>query len=520
MAEPSESLSRTTFQVRDDLARRHISKSGNAATPVTPPTRYISSTYSTPGSTFGQEQDAVILELNSRYIKAGIEGESYPQCRYNLIPLAAKRVDDYRQHLPSYVHPKEDLERWGDGYEFWKNDVKNMDLGLLSDNLERAVREINNKHLLVDAGTARLVLVVPSLLPHPVLATVLQTIFERWAYPSITLLPTPATALVAAGLRSGILVDIGWEETVVTTTYEYREVKSHRTTRAMKMVSKNVAAWMKKSLQATDRFDLEFIEEILRRIGEYICTDDTSEDRDQDSPPNDNTVIDWPTDNFSRPIAFSKHSLQTQMVDSLLGKDSEIYPDDEELPLQQVIYNALLAVSPDIRAICISRIVFTGNGSENKALVSKILKSFTKLLEGRGWTGIQGKKLRAKRAGLSELAQARAEPADAKHDDMLLSETALAEERHLREKAKHFPPVVHGAVRQVESLGSWSGASLITALKVKSFVEVQRDRFLAQGLGGAARELDVSVVPQQGRGVLPSRTKPGERTSWTLSGWG
>lgn len=394
-----------------------------------------------------------------------------------------------------------------------------MNLGLLSDNLERAIREINNKHLLVDAGTARMVLVVPSLLPHPVLAMVLQTIFERWAYPSITLLPVPATTLIAAGLRSGVVVDIDWEETVVTVVYEYREVKSYRTTRAMKLVTKNVAAWVKKSLQIEDRFDLEFIEEVLRRMGEYVCLGDYSEEQDQESLPDDDVMIDWPTDKFSRPLLLSRREMRAQIVESLLGNDGEVYPDDEELPLQRVIHRALLGVPSDIRGICISRMVFTGDGSENKALVSLVLKSFIKLLETRGWTSVQGRKLKAKRAALAELAQGRA-PADAKHDDSVLSEALLAEERHLREKAKHAQLVMHGTVRQIESLGPWSGASLMTALKVKSLVEVQRDRFLTQGLGGAVRELDVSVVPQQGRGPLTSRSKAGERTSWTLSGWG
>lgn len=517
MADTHEDSSWLAASGRDEITRRTIVKSENATTPVTPPTRYISSTYSTPGSTFGQEQDAVILELNSRYIRAGIEGESHSQCRYNLTPLTSKRVDDYRQHLPNYTRPKEDLEKWGDGYEFWRNDVKDMSLGLLSDNLERAIREINNKHLLVDAGTARLVLVVPSLLPHPVLATILQTVFERWAYPSVTLLPIPATTLIAAGLRSGIVVDIDWEETVVTVIYEYREVRSCRTTRAMKMVTKNTAAWMKKSLQAQDRFDLELVEEVLKRMGEYACTVDDIENPEEDPTPDD-IVIEWPTNTFSRPVVLSKHGMQAQIIGTLLGNDGEAYPDDEELPLQQTIYNALLAVPPDIRGVCISRMVFNGDGTENKALTSFVLKSFEKLLKQRGWTSVQGGKLKVNRAGLSELAQDRV-PASARHDDSVLS-PGLAEERHLREKAKHSQPAVHGIVRQVESLGPWVGASLIAALKVKSFVEVQRDRFLAQGLGGAVRELDVSVVPQQGRGPLASRTKAGERTSWTLSGWG
>lgn len=520
MAESFDIAVRSSATARDDVIRRNIPKPENAATPVTPPTRYISSTYSTPGSTFGQEQDAIIIELNPRYLKAGIEGESHPQCRYDFTPSAGKRLGDYRQYLPNYVRPRETLETWGDGYELWRNDTRGLDLGLLKDRLERAVREVYNKHILVDTGSARLILVLPSLLPHPVLATVLQTMFERWPYPSITLLSPPATALIAAGLRSGLVVDIGWEETVVTAVYEYREIKSHRTTRASKSITKRVASWIKKSLGPVDRFDLEMIEEVLTRAGEYACAENLGQGGESMLQENSDIIIQWPTDKFARPISFSKADMRKEILDALLGTADDTHPDDEELPLPRVIYNALLGLTPDVRGICISRIVFAGDGSQNKNLVSAILTAFTKLLDSRGWTSVEGRKLRAKRNGLSELAQVRALPADAKHADIVLSEAAFAEERYLREKVKHNQAIVHGVVRQVDTLGPWAGASLVTLLKVKSFVEIQRDRFLAHGLGGASRELDISVVQPQGRGAPTARPKAGERTSWTLSGWG
>ena len=110
----------------------------------------------------------MILELSPRYIKAGLEGESHPIARYDFRPSETRRVGDYRQFLPGHARTNEALdERWGRGYELWRNDVKDLDLGLLSDKLERAVREIYNKYLLQDAGNSRLILVVPSLIAHP-----------------------------------------------------------------------------------------------------------------------------------------------------------------------------------------------------------------------------------------------------------------------------------------------------------------------------------------------------------------
>ncbi|KAK5095187.1 hypothetical protein LTR70_003655 [Exophiala xenobiotica] len=518
MADTPRSQTKLSTSVgKDSISRRGLSTSENAATPVTPPARYISSSFSTPGSTYGKEEDAVIIELSQRCLKAGIEGESHPQCRYDFKPTNAKRLGDYRQWLPSYTKPRESLDGWGEGYALWENDLKDFDLGLLGDKLERAVQEVYNKHLLVDAGNARLVLVVPSLLPHPVLCTILQTLFERWAYASITLLPTPATVVVSAGLRSGLVVDIGWEETVVTVVYEYREVRSQRSTRAMKLLTKNFAAWAKTMLSPDHRFDLETVESFLKRVGMRVLRDVNEGTTTQ---ADGQLQVEWPTATFTQPVVFSKREIGENITQTLLGEESETPPDDEETPLHQLIYNALLLLPADTRGICIARILFSGEGLENTGLLAVILKAFSDLLERRGWTEVQGQKLRKKREGLSELAQLRTQPADARHDNIILSDKTIPEERYLREKAKHVQPTAQGTVRQVDSLGSWAGASLLTTLKVKSFVEIQRDRFLSNGLTGASRDFDTSVVPQQQGSTLGMRPKAGERTSWTLSGWG
>lgn len=518
MAEPLKSPTKElSGLVRDEISRRGLSKSETATTPITPPARYISSNFSTPGSTFGKEEDAIIIELTPRHLKAGIEGESYPQCRYDFKSANAKRLGDYRQWMPGYIPPKEHLDTWGQDHELWRNDLRDVSLGLLSDQLERAVREVYNKNLLVDAGVARLVLVVPSLLPHPVLATVLQTLFERWTFPSISLLPTPATALVAAGLRSGLVVDIGWEETVVTAVYEYREVRVGRTTRAVKMLTKNFASWAQESLVPEHRFDLETVEGFLKRIGLQLAL---LEENTHGEADEDEITVDWPTDTFTRSVKFSTKEVQANVQNTILGKSGEVHQDDEEFPVPRVMYNTLLKLPTDARGVCLSRIVFVGEGSDSYGLKTMVLRDFSRLLDSRGWTEVQGEKVKRKREGLLELAQGRAQPADVKHDDLLWSEKAVTEERYLREKAKQSQTVIHGIVRQVETLGPWVGASLLTTLKTKSFVEIQRDKFLSHGLAGASKDFDGSVVPQTRVSTIGMRPKAGERTSWTLSGWG
>ena len=511
-----------TKSIATDISRRGLSRSENATTPITPPARYISSNFSTPGSTYGREEDAVILELSPRYIHAGIEGESHAQCRYEFVPSATRRVGDFRQHLPNHVRPAEPLswETWGRGYELWRNNVKGLDLGLVGDKLERAVREIYNKHLLVDAGTAKLVLVVPSLVPHPFLDTLLMTLFQRWTFPSITLLPTTATALISAGLRSGMVVDIGWEETVITAIYEYREVKSYRSTRGVKMLTYNLAEWLKNVLPEQCRLDLETVERFWMRFAPHVQgktaaadAGDKAVQADESDRENDNFEYDWPTRSFTETVKFSKTQLYNLWLAVFLAprREHEL-DDDEELPLNVVLYNSLLHLPADIRGLCLSRLVFIGDGSNQTPFPEIIVKSVGEIVDLQGWTEY-GKRCSANRT------DARDRVPDVKHDDVIFSEKDITEERYLRGKHKTNSPAVHNVIRQVDTLGSWTGASLLSTLKIKSFVEVQRDKFLSHGIAGATREYEQSMVSQTRTSSLAMKPT-GDRISWTMAGFG
>ena len=278
----------------------------------------------------------MIFQLSPRQLSAGFEGESGPQCTIAFGPDNSRRVGDYRTWLPDYRRPDTKLEDEVTASELWRNDLGDVDLGLLEDKLERAVREVYNKHLLTDAGTARLVLVLPSLVPLPVVSSILTTLFERWKYPTITLLPAPTMCAVAAGVRSALVVDVGWEETVVTPISEYREVATHRTTRGMKML----VLKMREKLQAlakehstTDgpslRCDFEFVEDFIARlalcemeVGHRITTaadgigalsiEDTANSSASDF------LIEWPSQSASHTVRIPRAEISRVVHDCFL----------------------------------------------------------------------------------------------------------------------------------------------------------------------------------------------------------
>jgi len=502
------------------------------------PSRYISSAQSSPGSSFFRtEEDPVIIELDPRGLRAGFQGESGPQCSISFTPQNSRRVGDYRTYLPDYKRRKEDIRSRSKDYELWRSDLKDVDLGLLEDKLERGVREAYSKHLLVDPGVARLILVLPSLVPHPVLSTILTLLFERWKYSSITLFPAPAMAIAAAGLRSGLIVDLGWEETVITAIYEYREVHVRRSTRGMRAFTWEMGALLDMVRKEQDEsfrdsllLDFNFVEEFIERAGashallsspeEDLASDTETlklEDEKGRSTPTGHSaeiMIDWPTDTSSRPVAIPRAKIQRVCLEALVGLKDEDHPDDHEQSVSQLLYRTLLSLSPDVRGICLSRVIFAGRGSTVADLPRTVLDTTTSIIQQYGWTGVRGQHIKSKRSGLAELAQGRAVHVDARHGMTRPGIDDFIEERLHKQTAKDAPPADAPVLRQVESLGAWAGASLIASLKARSSVEIEREKFLLHGLAGAHRDAEGAAVSQRTTSV-----KSGERTSWTLAGW-
>ena len=441
------------------------------------------------------------------------------------------------------------MAHWTSAYELWRMDLRDVDLGLIEDKIERVFRDTYNKYLLADAGTSRLVLVVPSVIPHPLLSSVLSTLFSRWRFPSITLLPTATMSATAAGVRSALVVDLGWAETTATGVYEYREVATRRSTRAMKALLQEMGKFLTRLASEESRgttsedeisVNFEYCEEVVSRLAwckHQQSTTGSNESTDQyssllqkkvsiPSPSKLNpTYIDVPFSNFAEPVE-----------NVLFGEGiSEHDLDDEEKPIPLLIYNTLLSLPPDARGVCMSRIIFVGGGSRIPGVRRRILQEVDSMIKEYGWSPVRGKIIERQRQRLENLTLSQQRnlsgenPTDP-HASQTHQHTDQAEEKHEGEaidfveqklrranKDKSHPPQVRGIVREVESLGPWAGASLATSLKVRGMVEIDREKFLQHGIAGASRDLDShGHVPDRRSGLRSG----GDRSSWTLGAWG
>lgn len=533
-------------------------------TPRTPPLgRSVSSLFGSPGGSFRTDDDYVVVELGARYIRAGFPGESTPRCTLPCDPENARRVGDYRQWDPEYTQkrrPPKKGQDWGQEHELYRMDLSQVDLGVVEDKFERMMRDVYNKYFVLDTKPRRILLALPPKMPHPLMSTVLDVLFGTFLAPSITLMSTPILSAVAAGMRSALVVDIGWAETLVTAVCEYREVHERRTVRAGKLLSEAMAQVL--NLAQTEHLDapsspVSFpeAEEILTRVA-WCKSKPRSNRRTLYFPARTSPILEEFEDAVETPeptitVPLPKSSPPTALTipfatlakpaeTTLFATDTPLSDfDDHDLPLHHLIYRTLLALPIDVRRICMSRIIITGGVSAMPGLKSRILAELDALVQSRGWDPVRNygtasarheALLRAKLEAL-ELRKQEGEdkvsesldpdnplPAGLRPHDAWDKDAAIE-----RDQKKSGPPpesLVGGVIRGVETLGAWAGASLVAQQRIRGIVEIDRERYLQHGLMGASREKEVSVVAQrQSMGPNVVGRGAGERASWTLGVW-
>ncbi|KUI58033.1 Actin-related protein 10 [Cytospora mali] len=537
----------------------------------------IPSTFNSP-SALRAEDEILIIEFGARKLRVGFAGDAVPKGVVVFSPTQARRVGDFRAWDVGYVDDWRRNERdgWGWEYELWRSDVRGLDLGFVGDRMERGLRDAFNKYLLIDSRPRRMVAVLPSGVPVPLLATTLDTLFNRLHAPSVSLLSSPVACTVSAGVRSALVVDMGWGETVVTGVYEYREVHSSRSVRAGKLLVENTHKLLASALGKPQDEDpekevkhilsFEECEEIVNRLVWCKPAKTSKPDKPQEEglptvTEQDESETAAPTAptpssssrsttirlrSTSRPTKLKITYDQLSVPSETTFFDSERAPcdfDDNELPLPLLIYRNLLNLPMDVRALCMSRIIFTGGCSSVLGLRGRILDEVNQLIQTQGWDPVHGKavgayksnpKLRrgsrqASNDGPTGVDDGTGGEQNTGHEEDGVWVDAPKQEREADpdpieeqlKKGQDDKPNVQGQLRAIETLGAWSGASLLNLVKVPALATVERDVWREQGVNGASRpsEVDLKVAQRQSMGA-GGLMRSSAGANWTLGVWG
>ncbi|KAK1980299.1 hypothetical protein LZ30DRAFT_723767 [Colletotrichum cereale] len=553
---------------------------GGPASPHTP-SRTISSTFGSPSS-LRAEDDNIVIELGSRFIKLGFAGEPLPKAVLSLGPEQLRRVGDFRTWDPEH---RDDWRRrptgktWGVEHELWQFDVRTVDLGLVEDKIDRAIREALNKFLLIDSRPRRTSLVLSSSTPVPLLSTTLDVLFHRFQAPTVSLMSSAVMSTVGAGTRSALVVDLGWAETTVTSVYEYREVRTSRTIRGGKMLVNETHNLFQDALSTTPAhaqrtcrerdqgqhsLSFEECEEIACRLvwcrqlaqgqlpglvkreqqtrGDVLPTVEEQDESAPSSPVareeskrNVEVLLQSiePPESLTLPLEQLSEPCENTYFAPQYSRSSF---DDDELPIHHLLYQHLVQLPIDARAVCMSRIIFSGGCSRVIGLRRRIFDELSKLVHERGWDPVQGrapqqyksntllKRAASRQAydGQTEVKLAAKGTEERKvADDEAPPYAADVIEESLRKRESHHAKV-EGVLRPLGSLGPWGGASLACQLKVAAMGNVDRDTWLQQGANGASRPSEVDVKSQQRQSMGPGGLMRGAlgQAAWTLGAWG
>lgn len=399
-----------------------------------------------------------------------------------------------------------------------------------------------------------MLLVLPPEFPLPLLSTTLDTLFSSFQPPTISLSSVPVLSTIAAGLRSSLVVDIGWAETTCTAVYEYREVQCRRTVRASKRLGREMLRTLAKHIRAQsgqgDKSDRKIIsfeetEEVMVRMA--WCqpppssqeSDDISEAMEElglDEGKETSILLRSTEPPMHLKIPFSE--LAEPCENALFAKNIKTHDlDDEELPLHLLIYRSLLHLPVDVRSTVMSRIIFTGGSSNIPGLKSRLMAEVQALIDERGWDPVSGKAAdeargREKRRLLKKVAETPPSPTESEmggyHDTTItkipaseLPQVADPIESHIkREKNKAKDTAgeeISGVLRAVDSMGAWAGGSLVGHLRLPSVSTVEREQWWQHGLGGARARGEVAKADN--RKSVRGGLEKGESSGWTLGAW-
>lgn len=599
---PSGLPHRTISNIRSG-AGQNYSATGHAgqASPHTP-SRGASSSFGSPSS-LRADEDMVVIELGTRFIRVGFAGDAAPKAALSSGPDQQRRAGDFKAWM---VQPENDGSKWwpsgrdwARSHELWTPDLRAADLRLVGDKIERLLQEAFTKsvtsdihsspdsrsslsadnphrYLLIDTRPRRVSLVLPPAIPLPLLSTVLDTLFDRFQAPTVTLTSSAVMAAIGAGVRTAVVVNLGWAETVVSSVCEYREVRHTTSVRGAKLLvqevhdmlikERSLALRLEEAPAESRSFGLSFeeCEELAWRATWCRQADGVPALAGHEGLPTVQEQDEMPADPHreSEPVAAPSPTsltltsclpeVELEVAFDRLSDPCEntfIAPqydrssfDDEELPIPQLMFQHLLALPIDVRALCMSRIIFTGGCSNIPGLRQRLFDEVSMLVHNRGWDAVQGKNAekvknnaRLKNRGTGGVgggpvvAEGPSKPAAGDsgsvwHD----AANATAEEdpvEKLLQPNNPAPEVVRGRMRAIESLGSWAGASLAAQLKTVAVASIDRELWMQQGLNGASRTSEVDVKAQQRQslgptGALVRGASTGTSTNWTLGAWG
>ncbi|KAF5575266.1 seryl-tRNA synthetase [Fusarium pseudoanthophilum] len=500
-------------------------------TPHTPNRSSVISSYGSP-STIRADDEFIVVELGSRHIRVGFAGDTSPRVVLQCSPEDQRRAGDFR----GWQQPKRSPGlQWSKEYEFWRYDLRDIQLGLYQDKLERVLHDAFSKFVYLKYHKGQLL-------------TCIQILAHRFQ-----------TTKTWAGLRL-------WSTSTTADSHFGYTVQQISVANYLSHVNTIYVGHLRRTIEplipgehdvAKQRaLGFEECEDIMCRLMWCKPSEFRSSQRqstqletvdEQEEIEAESAQAGVPTGVAQIPINTSRRPVTVELPFEKLAEvcdDTFFDPsadratfDDDELPLHLLLYRHLLQLPLDVRAVCMSRIMFTGGCSSILGIKQRIIDDLTAIVNKRGWEPVFGKVVDKHRnsARIHQQSSTTSPTEGSPSSSPGEAEQRKSPKNAADSKPEHDPieakvvrqratvPQFKGQIRVIHTLGPWVGGSLLCQLKIPAMAIIDRESWLLQGVNGASRPSEVDFKAQHRQSVQAggyARGGGGHHGNWTLGVWG
>lgn len=305
-----------------------------------------------------QQYYPIILQLGSRFIRAGFAGDAVPivRRRTNLYDLEGVHISPLgTSHAHFEDFGDEPNESKNDGSQvLWNYDLVGASLDKIEQVLERIIYDIYLTDLLIDPKNCKVLVIEPPFFPVPLKNLISKVLLFHMHAQSVRFFPEPVMTTISSGSHSALVIDMGWNQTTITPVFDLRQLYKYArsTTRAGRWLHEEV----RKSLKENGcPYGFEFVER-------FIC---------------EAMYAGIASGSDENMYTFEGHDIpmevRYELIENVFFPSSTSNEDDNAQSIAELVSQCLHELGIDLRAALKGQIIITGGISHIPGIKSRLL---------------------------------------------------------------------------------------------------------------------------------------------------
>lgn len=325
---------------------------------------------------YTSDKNVIVFDFGTAYTKCGVAGEMSPRC---IIPSQLK--DDKTGKIRKLWEYKTEVE--------------------LFENLKDFLFNLYFRHLLINPKDRRMVVCESLLCPASFRETLARVLFKHFEVGSVMFTPCQLTAMLTLGTNTGLVMDVGYTETLVVPVYEGIPVL--KAVQSLPLASKAVHQREKEILLGIGEVKSGGVQKPLAENPEWL-TDDILEDikvrccfttkLDRAKKIHQVTMFGAEESNLPTPPPSVQYPLDGGSMLNVDGKVREhacevmFEQDNEQQSIATLLLDAIVQSPIDMRLELSQNIVIIGGTSQMPGFLHRIQMELHDLIKQQRYTNV------------------------------------------------------------------------------------------------------------------------------------